>query len=93
MRFSVFFVGFYRSTIGGGLNAVTGGNGQLIFGYFGGPTAGTDSIELSGFVDSQLVRCSAAKTWVAGQPSCDTSPSVAANPAGMRVMAVKKKPR
>ncbi|HSP98650.1 MAG TPA: hypothetical protein VL049_15620, partial [Candidatus Dormibacteraeota bacterium] len=43
--------------------AVTNATGQTNFSYTGGQDTGTDTIEFSGLVDGQTVRCSAAKTW------------------------------
>ncbi len=63
-------------------SAITDASGQVALPYTGGQRIGTDSIDFSGFVDGQLVTCRANKTWTAGQSTCDTSPSIAANPAG-----------
>ncbi len=63
-------------------SAISDAGGQVALPYTGSQSTGTDTIDFSGFVDGQLVTCRATKTWTAGQSSCDTSPSVAANPAG-----------
>ena len=65
-------------------DAVTDGRGRVAFSYTGGPNPGTDVIEFSGFVDGEVVRCSAVKTWVVTQPTCDAAPSVAINATGTR---------
>ena len=65
-------------------NATTNGSGQVAFAYTGGPNTGSDVIEFSSVVDGQTVRCSAAKTWAAAQPTCDAVPATAVNPVGTR---------
>ena len=54
----------------------------MAFRYTGGPNAGTDVIEFAGFVDDEVVRCNATKTWVDAQPTCDALPTADVNPAG-----------
>jgi 5-hydroxyisourate hydrolase-like protein (transthyretin family) len=65
-------------------DALSDGRGQVAFAYIGGPNAGTDVIEFAGFVDDEIVRCSATKTWVAAQPTCEAFPTSDINPAGAR---------
>ncbi len=63
-------------------DAVSNASGQVALSYTGGPNPGTDVVEFSGFVDDQVVRCAATKTWVAAQPTCDAEPTTAVNPVG-----------
>ncbi|HSP96654.1 MAG TPA: hypothetical protein VL049_05350, partial [Candidatus Dormibacteraeota bacterium] len=68
----------------GGLlaDAVADANGRVVFSYTGDGGTGTDTIAFSGAVDGAVVSCTAAKTWVAGEPSCSAEPSLAQNRTG-----------
>jgi hypothetical protein len=65
-------------------DAVTDGAGRVAFTYTGGQTPGTDVIEFAAFLDGEVVRCAATKTWAVGQPTCSVAPDAATNLAGTR---------
>ena len=65
-------------------DAVSDAFGRVGFAYAGGATAGTDVIEFAASIDGTVVRCAAAKIWVAGTPTCQVSPPAATNLVGAR---------
>ena len=63
-------------------DGVTTSGGQVSFTYTGGPDAGTDVVQFSGFVDGHMVTCSATKTWELPPPPCTVNPASDTNPVG-----------
>jgi 5-hydroxyisourate hydrolase-like protein (transthyretin family)/uncharacterized protein YegL len=63
-------------------DAITSAGGQVGWSW-NGSAPGIDFVEFAGFVDDEVVRCTAIKTWVAPEPTCDLFPPSGTNRIGM----------